>query len=324
MRGAIYDLGLSHLFKFNKSDLRITYTPHDSEFIFAGLDDVEKLKSIQGITDVWIEEATEISQDDFDQIDLRLRGISDIHKQITMTFNPIDAMHWIKKRFFDQKDKDVIILKTTYKHNLFLDSKYIERIKRLKEVDPVKYSIYALGDWGVLGNIIFTNYEIIDFEDNFNRYYNGLDWGYNDPCAGLKMALKDNDLYIIDVFYQTEQTTEQLFSLADNLWNKTIDRVIADSSEPRTIKDWQKEGWKIRGAKKEKDSVRHGIGWIKQRKVYIHPRCQNFINEIQAYSYRKDKNGNILEEPVDFKNHLMDAMRYGIEPLRIERKMSFA
>jgi len=323
IKTVIYDAGLQSYFKFNLSDLRITFLPYNSVFVFVGLDDAQKLKSISGVTDVWIEEATEITEKDFDEIDFSIRGSGKVNFQITLSFNPIDALHWIKRRFFDRKDSDVLILKTTYKNNNFLDKNYISRLKKLKDVDEVKYKVFALGEWGVLGNTIFTNYEIYDFDLEFNRVYNGLDWGYNDPAAGVKIGFKDNDLYIIDEFYKTEQKTDQLMELASQLWGRHS-HIIADSSEPRTIKDWQQKGWKIRGAKKEKDSVRHGINWIKQRKIHIHPRCQNFINEIQAYAYREDKNGNVLEEPVDFKNHLMDAMRYAIEPLRIERKIQFA
>jgi phage terminase large subunit len=316
--------GLQGFFSASKTDLRITCNKYNSEIIFAGLDDPEKLKSFSGVTDIWGEETTEDSRDDFDQMDMIIRGESEIHKQITLSFNPINALHWIKKELFDRHDDDVTILKTTYKDNAFLDKKYIERLKKLKEKDIVKYNVYALGEWGILGNLIYTNYVIKEFDEKeLNQIYNGLDWGYNDPAAGLKMALKDDVIYIIDEFYVQSKDTEQLQKTAEEIFTKN-DTIIADSSEPRTIADWQKAGWwNLRGAVKGQDSVRHGIGWIRERKIIIHPRCQNFINEIQCYNYRKDRLGNILEEPVDINNHAMDAMRYGLEPVMLERSWSF-
>jgi len=322
---AINDTGQSGLFKAYKGDLRIVYTPHNSEFIFVGLDDPEKLKSISGITDAWLEEATEMSKDDFDQVDLRIRGEMGVHKQITLSFNPINVLHWIKKELFDRHDDDVTILKTTYKDNAFLDRKYIERLKKLKDKDIIKYNVYALGEWGVIGNLVYTNYLIKDFDkDSFNSYYNGLDWGYNDPAAGLRIGFKDDTIYICDEFYVRGKDNQGLQEEALQIFRQD-DSITADSSEPKSIAEWNKAGWwNLRGAEKGKDSVKYGIKWIRERHIIIHPSCQNFINEIQGYSYRQDKNGNVLEDPVDFNNHLMDTMRYGLESVMNERNWAFA
>lgn len=330
IQSTISDWDCQRLFKIRESDMHITCL-NGSEIIFAGLDDVEKLKSIKfknGIlTDIWIEEASEINENDFENLDLRLRGISDIPFQITLTFNPISALSWVKKYFFDTKLDDCSILKTTYKDNRFCDEKYKAKLESLKDKNKTLYEIYALGNWGVLGNLIYSNYEIwdfekvLDFEDS--TFYNGLDWGFNDPAAGVKMDFYDDEIYIIDELYRTQLTDEELMTEAEKLWNKKQDRIVADSSEPKSIKKWSNDGWMIKGAMKGKDSVMFGIKWIRNHKINIHPRCVYSKNEIQSYCFREDKDGNVLNIPVDFNNHLMDAKRYGFEKLMKEKPMEF-
>jgi len=327
IRSTIHKWGLTNLFKINKSDMTITRVG-GGQIIFAGLDDPEKLKSItfeRGIlTNIWIEEASEITETDFEQLDLRLRGKTKVAFQIILSFNPISALSWLKKAFFDRQRDDVTILKTTYKDNRFIDDQYKQKLEALKDTNPILYKIYALGEWGVLGNLVFTNYEIKEFDDEeFWRYYNGLDWGFNDPAAGIKIGFKDDTIYIIDEFYVTGKDNPELMQVAERIWQKDTDKIIADNAEPKSIREWRKEGWRIAPCKKGKDSVKYGIGWIRSHRIVIHPRCQNFINEIQAYAYRQDKDGNVLEDPVDFKNHLMDAMRYALEPVMSERKVEF-
>ena len=329
IRSVIGTWDCEKLFKINKSDLEITNYVNRNQFIFTGLDDVEKLKSIHGITDVWIEEAAEITREDFQQLNLRLRGIGPIPKQITFTYNPISALSWIKADFHDAEVDNGIILKTTYKHNRFLDEEYIGVIEDLKNKDPIYYQIYALGNWGVLGNLVFTNYEVESFDikdENgnflFEKVFNGIDWGFNDPSALVRIGLRDSELYVFDGLYAKGLTNTELIDEAENVITRG-DLFTADSSEPARIKEWRKKGFNVRSAKKGKDSVRFGIDFIRRHRIHIHPSMQEFINEIQGYVYKKDKDGNTLEEPLDFKNHYMDAMRYALEELSYERKLRF-
>ncbi len=149
---------LSEHFKVNESDLRIKCRLNGNEIIFAGLDDVEKLKSITfskgELTDIWIEEASETLESDFNQLDVRLRGIG-TKKQIVISFNPIDVNHWLKKRFFDRKDDNIEIFHSTYKNNEFLDEDYKRLLESYKDTDPYYYDVYCLGMWGVLGKTVF-------------------------------------------------------------------------------------------------------------------------------------------------------------------------
>lgn len=308
---------LTPLFKINKSDMTITCI-NGNQIIFAGLDDVEKLKSIAGITGIWIEEASELEQKDFQQLDLRLRGPTKHYKQIILTFNPISALHWLKKVFFDFKKENATVVKSTYKDNKFIDPEYVKVLEDLKNQDITYYKIYALGEWGVLGNLVFTNYVIEDIPTDESRYssiYYGLDFGYNDPSALIKIGWKDSEIYVLDEIYEKHLTNTELIELCKN----KVDRkhmIIADSAEPDRIQEFKKAGFKILPCTKGKDSVKFGIDWLKRRKIHIHPSCVNTIKEIQTYKYREDKDGNVLDEPVDFNNHAMDALRYATEPLR--------
>lgn len=157
--------GLSQLFKVNESDLRITCIRTGNAAIFKGLDDTEKLKSITfakgELTDIWIEEASETLEADFNQLNIRLRGRGS-KKQIVVSFNPIDINHWLKKRFFDLKDDNVKIVHTTYKDNRFLDDEYIALLESYKNTDPYYYDVYCLGHWGVYGDSIFDKQKISD------------------------------------------------------------------------------------------------------------------------------------------------------------------
>jgi len=314
---------LTPLFKINKSDMTITCV-NGNQIIFAGLDDVEKLKSIAGITGIWIEEASELEQKDFQQLDLRLRGSTKHYKQIILSFNPISALHWLKKVFFDFKKENATIVKSTYKDNKFIDPEYVKVLEDLKNQDATYYKIYALGEWGVLGNLVYTNYVIEDIPTDENHYssiYYGLDFGYNDPSALVKIGWKDNEIYILDEIYERHLTNTELIKECQNRVNKRF-LIIADSAEPDRIEEFKKAGFRIQPCTKGKDSVRFGIDWIKRHKIHIHPSCVNTIKEIQTYKYREDKDGNVLDEPVDVNNHAMDALRYATEALRNERPSS--
>ncbi len=317
LREVISQWGLSQVFKVNKSDLQITI-PGWGEILFAGLDDVEKLKSIYRITGVWIEEPTELTADDFRQINLRLRGITPYYKQIMMTFNPISALSWIKRDFFDNPKENSKIVKTTYQDNRFIDEEYKQVIESLKDQDYVYYQVYALGEWGVLGNLILTNYEVHDFptdESWFSTIYQGMDYGFNDPSAFLKIGVKDDELYWFDELYMKGLTNSEWIQESSTKANKSR-LIIADSAEPDRIKEFRQAGFRIQGAVKGKDSVRAGIDFLRRKKNHIHPNSPYVLKEMQGWKYKEDRDGNVYDEPVEINDHLMSAGRYAIEPLR--------
>jgi phage terminase large subunit len=317
---------MNELYNINKTDQTITSIT-GYKIVCAGLDDPEKIKSItfdKGIvTDIWLEEATEFTEEDYNQLTLRLRGKSRKRKRIRMTFNPINKTHWIYKRFFTQEHENVYIDKFTYNDNDFLENEDKERIEELKDLDSVYYEVYALGNWGVLGNLIFSNWKVQTFDDIENelqplRY--GLDFGFSNPAASIKVHYKANEriLYIIDEIYEKGLTNDKL---ADLLKEKEFNGYIrCDSAEPKSIRELRNHGVKSISVKKGKDSIRHGINWLKQQSIIVHPRCQNIINELGMYKYKTDKDGNVLEEPVDANNHAIDALRYATEDLQTHYK----
>ena len=317
-RDLISDWSLTKLFKINKSDMEITCV-NGNQILFAGLDDVEKLKSITGITSIWIEEASEIAESDFNQLDLRLRGKSKNYKQITLTFNPISALSWLKGHFFDVIRPNVTKLKTTYIDNKFIDQEYKEMIEGLKDKDYVLYQIYALGEWGVLGNLIYTNWVVEDISkdpEDYGSTYRGLDFGFNNPSAYIESGFKDDEIYVYQEFYRKGLTNTELIEALSFVDKRQ--EIIADSAEPDRIKEFKQAGFrKIRGAKKEKGSVESGIDFLKRRTIHVHPDCVNTIKELQSYKYKEDKDGNVHDEPVDLFNHALDSLRYSYLTLRL-------
>lgn len=294
------------------------YFPNGSEVFCEGLDESEKIKSYEGITSVWIEEATEFNQEGFLQVDLRPRGI-DIpsYIQICLSFNPITKLNWAYKEFFQKENTDIKLHHSTYLDNKFLDAKYIQVLENLRERDKVYYDIYALGKWGILGNLVFTNWiekEISTNPLDYEVVRFGLDFGFNNPSALIKIGIKDNDIYVFDEFYRTGLTNNELIrALKPQI--KEDDDIIADSAEPDRIREFKQAGYNVKASKKGKDSVNRGIDWIRRRKIYIHSRCVNTLSEIQIYKYKdkKDTDKDEQEEPVSFKDHLMAALRYAVE-----------
>lgn len=321
----------SKFFAINKTDMTITCLLNQSKIAFAGLDDVEKLKSItfeNGIlTDIWIEEASEVSEKDFNQLDLRLRGLSSVPLTITMTYNPIDVNFWAKKRFFDNVNDDCSICKTTYLDNRFIDEQYKKTLERLKEIDEVYYNVYALGEWGVLGNQIYHNYKIYDFDADDPKFTDvclGVDFGFNAPSSVLKIAFYDKELYILDEIYQSGLTNSELIEEIRKQFTSAF-HIIADSAEPDRIEEFKRSGFWIDACTKGEGSIKSGIDWIRSKKIHINKsKCPETAREIQSYKYREDKDGNVLDMPVKFNDHAMDAMRYGIEFWRLNYNMNFA
>lgn len=332
LQGAIFRMFGEDYKKYwyiNSSDMRLECIANHNQIFFRGVNDEkqrEKLKSIAvkrgKLTDVWIEEATELTQNDFEIIDDRLRG--ELPKgqfyQIRLTFNPVSSSHWIKKHFFDRTDPDVFTHHSTYKDNRFIDDAYYRRMERRKEVDPDGYRIYGLGEWGEVGGLILTNYVVEDFDtspERFDYMVNAQDFGYNHAdCIG-EVGFKDGELYLCREIYEFEKDTGELIELADKRgFNKSL-TMWCDSAEPDRIKMWRKAGYKARGVKKEPNSVRAQIDYLKLHKIHIHPSCVNTIKEIQQWKWKKnEKTNEYLDEPVNFFDDAMAMLRYSIEEER--------
>ena len=275
-----------------------------------------RIKSMTRITDIWAEEATELTQAEDTQLALRLRGepLKRGTRQFIRTFNPIDANHWIKHKFFDMNIGER--LRYTYKDNRFIDSEYIKELEALKVDNPTLYDIYALGHWGTPQDLIYTNWVVrnIDYPpDWYDVVINGEDFGYNNPSAHIMIGIKDQDIYIYDEIYQSHLLNSQFIDLIKQKnaeWGLPPQTPhYADTAEPDRITEFEQAGLLVYPAIK---SVIPGINKVKSLRVYVDPRCVNVIKERNAYSYRKDRWGRVLDEPVKIFDHAMDAIRYAV------------
>lgn len=288
----------------------------------------EKIKSIKGISDVVMEEATEFALDDFTQLTIRLREKSHMDKQIYLMFNPVSKLNWVYKRFFEQEqDERTLILQSTYTDNKFLDNTVKQTLEDLAKRNPAYYRIYALGEFATLDKLVFPNFTktLIDKEKTRQLpSYFGLDFGYvNDPSAfvHIKVDIQNKKLYILDEYVKKGMLNNEIAESIINL-GYSKEKIIADSAEQKSIAEIRIRGVnRITPARKGKDSVMQGIQFIQQFDIIIDERCFKTIEEFENYTWKKDKKTNEhMNEPVDTYNHCIDAIRYACEPVRpVER-----
>lgn len=344
LKWAIKRLKVEHLWNVKESPLEMTYTPTGQKIYFRGLDDPLKVTSITVeigyLLWMWIEEAYEImSEDDFDTLVESMWGDCPeyLFKQITITFNPWNERHWLKKRFFDVKDPDILAITTNYLCNEWLSPADLNEFEKMKTRNPRRYRVAGLGEWGIVEGLVYENWREEAFEfitkkeadegktgvisDNLKSAF-GLDFGYtNDPSALFCGAvdLENRKLYVFDEFYEKGMSNQRIAEKTKEM-GYSKERITGDSSEPKSIDQLNSLGLHVKGAKKGKDSINNGIQWIQELEIIVHPRCVNFLTEISNYTWDTDKFGKKLNVPIDDFNHLMDAMRYGLEKYIIGNK----
>lgn len=333
LKWAVHRLGVDEWWDFKQSPLEATYKPTGQKIYFRGLDDPLKVTSITVDVGVlcwaWLEEAYEVmKEDDFNILDESIRGGvpegSGLFKQWTITFNPWNERHWLKKRFFDNPDEDTLALTTNYMCNEWLDAADIKVFEDMKKRNPRRYAVAGLGGWGIVDGLVYENWKEEAFDhtsDEFKAEHPnliscfGLDFGYtNDPSTlfcGL-LDQKNKQLFVFDEMYEKGLSNKKIADKVNEMgYGK--ERITADSAEPKSIDELKSLGLRVKGAAKGKDSVKNGIQWIQDLEIIIHPRCVNFITEISNYTWDTDKFGTKLNVPIDDFNHLMDAMRYALE-----------
>ena len=340
LKWAIKRYKVEHLWHTTESPLQMTYLPTGQKIYFRGLDDPLKVTSITvdvgNLCWMWIEEAYEItSESDFDTLDESIRGeVPDgLYKQVTMSFNPWNEHHWIKKRFFDvEDDPDIFETTPNYLMNEWLDDAYLRVFERMKQNNPRRYQVAGLGHWGIVDGLIYENWkeEVFDVSEITKiptmQSVFGLDFGYtNDPStlfAGL-IDLENKKLYVFDEMYEKGMSNERIYEKINEM-GYAKEKITADSAEPKSINRLYTLGMnRIYGARKGKDSIMNGIDFLQDFEIIIHPSCVNFITEIGNYTWDKDKFGHQINRPVDDFNHLMDAMRYAVEHLIGGKVFSF-
>jgi len=281
---------------------------------FGGLDDPEKVKSVE-YNVIWMEEATEFTFADFKQLLLRLRAPQrgGFQNRLIMSFNPVDEFHWIKKDIIDSKNYDVEEIHSTYLDNPFLDTDARQDLKNLEMQDPTFYNIYTLGEWGRLENLIYKNWDIVDWMPDVtscDRVGYGMDFGYNDPTVLLNLRVKKKDVWIEELIYHTKLTTSMVIPIMQEkipeLWRNKYS-IFADPSRPEEIQEIKLAGFKVKEAVR---SIVPGIDSVKKYNLHVMSNSLNVIRELRAYSWKKDRNGNVIDEPVGKFDHAPDSLRY--------------
>ena len=311
--------GLLGACKVNNSAYRIEL-PNGAQFIFKGLDNPEKIKSIKGISDVVMEEASEFTLDDYTQLTLRLRDKKHPNKQIYLMFNPVSKVNWVYNAFFVKKPKNTVIYQTTYKDNRFLDEVTKENIEELANRNEAYYKIYALGEFATLDKLVFPKYkkQLLNKEElkQFPSYF-GLDYGFiNDPSAFMHIKIDDENrrLYIVEEYVRKGLTNDKIAEAIKTLgYSKEIIR--ADSAEKKSNQELRNlDIPRVIDVIKGPGSVMQGIQYILQYEIIVDERCVKTIEELENYTWKKDRaTSEYINEPVDSYNHCLDAMRYAIQ-----------
>ena len=315
--------------RINLSTYTITL-PNESVFLFKGLDDSEKIKSITDITDIWCEEATELSLDEYTQLDLRLRALVD-DLQIFCSFNPVSKAKKKKKKWFAPDSKydisQTFILHTTYKDNRFLPPAYISALEDKINTNPSYYKIYVLGEFGTFEGLVITNWKIEEFDHMLLaqslEHRSGIDFGFTDPSAIIDLLYDkaNRTIYVFNEFYRSGCQYSDLVTAAINM-NLTKCKIYADAAEPRGIQNLRSSGINIVPCVKGQDSVKAGIMFLQDHRIIVHPRCKNFITELENFSYIKSKvTGEWTEDTTHEWSHAIDACRYALSDIYMNKKL---
>jgi phage terminase large subunit len=306
----------------NRSDLVLTYG--SNQIYFTAIDDPDKLKSFERINYIWGEEASEYTKEDYIQLGLRCRGKNPNGKnRLFFSFNPVDEQSYLRE-LTGNAPYNIAVNHSTYRDNAFLEQEYIEQIESLQEQDPTYWKIYGLGEWATPENLIYTNWDIVpDFPEDIYEVGYGLDFGYIHPAVLLKIAVHEDDAYVDEVVFESKLLNSELIDRMKQLIPEA-DRgriIIADSAEPDKIEEISQAGFNIFPSIKGKRSVHTGIDRVKRYNLHITSNSANLIQQMRGYKRKVDKNGNILDEPVKFKDDGPDALRYYLgqpEPERAE------
>lgn len=311
--------GILNMCKINMSAFRIEL-PNGAEFIFKGMDNPEKIKSIKGISDVVMEEASEFTLDDYTQLTLRLRDKAHKQKQIYLMFNPVSKANWVYNAFFVKKPKNTVVYQTTYKDNRFLDALTRENIEELANRNEAYYKIYALGEFATLDKLVFPKYtKVLLNKDDLRQIpsYFGLDYGFiNDPSAFMHVKIDDDHkrLYVVEEYVKKGLTNDKIAESITAL-GYAKEQIRADSAEKKSNQELRNLGiGRVIDVKKGAGSVMQGIQYLLQYEWIVDERCVKTIEELENYTWKKDKATNeYINEPVDSYNHCLDAIRYATQ-----------
>lgn len=302
---------LEPLCSINNTDMVIQWV-NGSQILCVGLDNREKIKSIEGITSIFCEEATELSEQDVIQLDLRLRGEHKTYHQMSFSFNPIGKNNFIYKMFYEKEHEDTTLHHSTFLDNRFLDDNYINMLNNLKDKDYNMYLIYAKGAWGVLENLIFNNWDIIDTIPN--KYTNsdavfGADWGWIHKTSIIRVIKDNDDVFVKEEYYKDKQTHLQTIEWIQNYLPDNA-LIYGDSAEPNRLEEARRFNINVRPSTKGPNSVKDSIDFLKRHKIHITKDSVGLIQEMESYKWRQSRDGTVEEKPVDYNDDAIAALRY--------------
>ena len=339
--------GLRDRFVMRKKPMSLTFKDNGGQFLFMGLDNPEKIKSIEGVTGIWMEECTEFEYIDYLQLLVRMRGKCNTYLQLIASFNPVDKMKWTYKEWYDPErftyekvdrikvenqkgeeeyyEYETSIMHSDYKMNRFLPLAERAQLEQLILKDQTFYIIYAVGDYADIRNKIYTNIKkIIDIPTDieWDSIYNGLDFGTHDPCVLLKIYQKGFDVYFEQIYYRAGKTLIDLKRHLTKIDYSSSDPIYCDSANPdgiETLRDGniaygnkQLKEFNAIGALKGHGSIKAGIDYLKTFTIHIREKDIETWNDFFMYKWREDKNGNSIGEPVGSHDHACDGGRYGV------------
>jgi phage terminase large subunit len=300
--------GLLQFCNVNKSDLEIKF--NSNIVYFKSIDKITKMKSTE-FNYILMEESDEFSVNEYIILKTRLSGKTESKNKVIINLNPVDC--WVKGLLENPEErKEIHLIKSTYKDNPFLQKDYIDILEGLKFQDETMYKIYCLGEFSSLPNIIYNNWDIISDEEydkiQSEKIY-GIDFGFNAPTAMVEVKFSDGQIYVRELLYKQRLLTSDIISfMAGNITNHKS-YIFGDSEDPRTIQEIYNAGYNIQKSDKE---VFEGINFIKRFRVKITESSPNLIKEIKTYSWKQDKDKNLIDEPIKFNDHLLDAIRYAV------------
>ena len=313
--------------KIRETDFNIKF-PNGSEIIFLGLDEETKLLSLNNIGTVWIEEAFEVPKAIVEQLNLRMRGNNE-NQQIILSFNPISKNHWLYDFCEVNPPSSFIYIHSTYKDNPFLNEEYIKELEELYTRNPARARVFCDGEWGVDSEgLVITNWKKEEFDAmelaaKGYEHRAGMDLGWIDKSAIID-TLYDRDnktIYVFNEFYKSGCQLSEL-AAAINDMNLSKTKIFVDAAEPRSIQYFKSEGIRAEACAKGKDSVKAGLMFLQDHLIIVHPKCKNFITELENFSYIKSKQtGEYTEDTTHEWSHAIDACRYGYSDIYTNTKL---
>ena len=322
LKAAMDRMKIRKYFDLYEGEYRAVCKLNGTVFKCEGLDEAEKIKGFSEISDVLLEEATEFTLEDFELIDGTVRSVCyKLPLQIYCLFNPVAKTNWVFKRFgFDTGvvPPNTFILKTTYLDNPYLSKDYLARMDAMRETNPTRWKIEALGDFVSLDRLVFQNYRVEEFDYTTikGQLLCGLDFGFSVDITAFCASILDEEnrtIYIFKEWGDTGKTNQDLIQIITSLgFAKSV--IIADSAEPKSIEEIKRGGIiKMKPATKGPDSIIHGIQKLQNYHIVIHPSCSGIITEFENYSWQKNRDGEYINKPIDSFNHYIDALRYSME-----------